>query len=726
MNLDTLFRISAYGLIGSGFAALVVTGGLDPMSVVLYTAAFVGSCFVDPRKLSLHHPRWSAWMFQAYLFFYLLDLFFISADFLVATVHLVLFTSALKLFTLKSDRDYVFLFLISFTQLVAASTLTISISFLATLSLFLLASVSALILFEIRRSLAESQRTVQILPTGVQTGFTLDVTRRFQVPAFFGTALLLTLLILLIAVPVFFTLPRLQTSFLGRNPGDAQFLSGFSDRVILGELGNIKKNTTVVMRVRLDRPPSAFSPNMKWRGIALDKYDGRGWSQSLPEKKRLEKPPGQTYFSVSQEPYRGRLLAQTFFLQPVNTNVLFALNRPTALSEEASNSLQSLYRDRMGSLSRDRGQAGKLRYTVWSDVYVPPPERLREAPIPLSTEAPAVRAYFDVPAIDPRIRTLAETITSGLSNPYDKARQIEQYLKNGFVYSLDMAPNAGTADPLAAFLFNSKQGHCEYFASAMAIMLRCIGIPSRIVNGFQAGEYNELGRDFIVRQSNAHTWVEAFFPGESWVEFDPTPPDPVLPRQPWVTWMGKFFDAVDLYWEEHFIRYNLWRQVQLFAGLRSALLRTAARVTLWALRAKVGIEDQLMNWETALTRMQQWRMFAWAASVLGLGALLFSRRHKLRHLLWKLQGKSDRLKKAIVLEFYAAMLEILKKRGRVKPPSSTALEFAESLRGVEVYAGVSALTDIYYRLRFRGDPASEERLREIRQLLQTIRLQVTS
>ena len=78
-------------------------------------------------------------------------------------------------------------------------------------------------------------------------------------------------------------------------------------------------------------------------------------------------------------------------------------------------------------------------------------------------------------------------------------------------------------DPLANFLFERKQGHCEYFASSMAVMLRTLGIPSRVVNGFRTGEFNDLTSQYVVRASNAHSWVEAYFPGYGWIAFDPTP-----------------------------------------------------------------------------------------------------------------------------------------------------------------------------------------------------------
>ena len=90
-------------------------------------------------------------------------------------------------------------------------------------------------------------------------------------------------------------------------------------------------------------------------------------------------------------------------------------------------------------------------------------------------------------------------------------------------YSLELKGRPGSADPLAVFLFESRAGHCEYFATAMAVMLRQTGIPARLVNGFRTGEYNALGDAWVVRQYDAHSWVEAYFKPYGWIEFDPTP-----------------------------------------------------------------------------------------------------------------------------------------------------------------------------------------------------------
>ena len=120
-------------------------------------------------------------------------------------------------------------------------------------------------------------------------------------------------------------------------------------------------------------------------------------------------------------------------------------------------------------------------------------------------------------------------ITAGAGTDLERARAMERRLRTDYAYTLEM-PSQKSADPLADFLFTRRRGYCEYFASAMAVMLRSIGVPARIATGFQSGLYNPITGLWVIRASDAHAWVEAWIPGNGWTTFDPTPPDPNGPR----------------------------------------------------------------------------------------------------------------------------------------------------------------------------------------------------
>src|SRR5690606_37163274 len=144
----------------------------------------------------------------------------------------------------------------------------------------------------------------------------------------------------------------------------------------------------------------------------------------------------------------------------------------------------------------------RITYKVLSDTELPTADRLRQDRGQYSRED---SIYLQLPPeMDPRIEELAAEITAGSTNRFDAAANIEQYLQTQFGYTLEQ--RAGGAEPLADFLFNVREGHCEYFATAMAVMLRTQGIATRVVNGFQRGDYNETADVFVVRQLNAHSW----------------------------------------------------------------------------------------------------------------------------------------------------------------------------------------------------------------------------
>src|SRR5207302_4337115 len=133
--------------------------------------------------------------------------------------------------------------------------------------------------------------------------------------------------------------------------------------------------------------------------------------------------------------------------------------------------------------------------------------------------------------------------------------------KREYKYTLELTWDPGD-QPISTFLFSAKAGHCEYFASSMAILLRAAGIPTRIVNGFLMGEYNPVGDDYIIRQSDAHSWVEVYVPGHGWMEFDPTPADPNHSEFSLGMQMAHYVDAMELVWNSYVLVYDSSAQLQ--------------------------------------------------------------------------------------------------------------------------------------------------------------------
>jgi Transglutaminase-like superfamily/Domain of unknown function (DUF4129) len=180
--------------------------------------------------------------------------------------------------------------------------------------------------------------------------------------------------------------------------------------------------------------------------------------------------------------------------------------------------------------TEDQLRGAGTEYAAWLDpyrnfnnLYRTGPDAAVPAPIGATSVLYRSRATLT------HIQDLARRITAGKDDPYDQATAIEAYLRSNYQYTLTPTEPPANADPLEYFLFTSKEGYCEYFASAMGDLLRSLGIPTRLVNGYGPGSYDEkLGR-YVVKESDAHTWVESYFPGYGWIPFEPTPDGTYFP-----------------------------------------------------------------------------------------------------------------------------------------------------------------------------------------------------
>jgi hypothetical protein len=162
------------------------------------------------------------------------------------------------------------------------------------------------------------------------------------------------------------------------------------------------------------------------------------------------------------------------------------------------------------------------RYTVVSLVSRATPDQLKRAGALSTYPREVVSRYTALPEMPYRVEALTLDLTRNQSTVYDKARAVEAYLRT-FHYTTDVVPPPTDRDAVDYFLFEMKEGYCDYFASAMSVMLRSIGIPARVASGYASGDRATPSDPFTIRDSNAHSWVEVYFPRYGWIEFDPTP-----------------------------------------------------------------------------------------------------------------------------------------------------------------------------------------------------------
>src|SRR5215216_1150785 len=576
MKFLTYFRAFSYAMIAVAMLALVLAGGLSTTLALVFLIVMIVSWMLESTKWQLPERYGLGIVLLSIPLFYFdwhyQKLIGEPAERLgvTALAHLIVFLSAVKLLQVKKDRDWVFLYLISFFEMLLAAGLSFSPVFLGTLTLYLLCGLSAVTAFEIqkaRRSIPYADTRLLVPPdsrvfkkSGQRSWRTTEAARLPVV------AVALLILIFVLALPLFLIAPRSGAAALTRSGGALPNFVGFSENVTLGQIGTLKQSDTVVMRVRVEdaQPPR----ELRWRGVALDEFTGMGWRKSAQARQLDVITERGGFFKVDTTEAIHRLTTQTFFLETLESPVLFAAPRVVALQGD----LPFIRVDEEGSVQSRRHDFERLMYKALSDTNEPRMDQLRNdlRPLPL----PYYR-YLQVPdKLDPRIGPLATTniLHANASNRYDAARAIESYLQREYPYTLEM--KASGPDPLADFLFNVKTGHCEYFATAMVILLRTHGIAARLVNGFTPGEYNDAAGAYTVRQFNAHSWVEVYFPETgAWVTFDPTPPagrtEPV--RTGFTAQLQKYGEALELMWYQYVVGYDKQEQRSLATSLHNRI-----------------------------------------------------------------------------------------------------------------------------------------------------------
>lgn len=523
LSLDRYFEVSLLLMLATSFVTLASTGKLDAAAVIIVSAGLAvcmwGCVCNHGFRLS---SRAVALLAVSYAAVFLLDVAVFSAgptfadSMLAAAIHLVLFTTVIKVFSARTPRDYTYLVSLSFLMMLASAILTVSTAYLVFFTLYLLFAISTFISYEVKPSLEASS------PQAPGAFRRLPIPRPGLARSLAYTATGLTLGIVAAATPLCFVIPRYHSAYLNGLGVRAQNITGFSESVSLGDLAGILRSRRVVLRV-LPEGNALDYEGIEWRGVALDSFDGTRWYNDNTERQPLE-PASNHRFPIP--PQLGdasrpqRLLRYRVLLAPLSSDVLFAAAAPM----EIEGRMPLLALDETHSLHLPQHDLTHLQYRVISQVGVPSARLLRQASgiYPLGVRL----LYLRLPhKLDPQIEVLAKRLTRSAGNNYDRAIEIQNYLRNNFGYTLD-PPGIEPSQPIASFLFKSRKGFCEYFASAMAVMLRSLGIPARLVNGFQTGSYNRVGKDFIVRARDAHSWVEVCFPGYGWISFDPTPPDP--------------------------------------------------------------------------------------------------------------------------------------------------------------------------------------------------------
>jgi protein-glutamine gamma-glutamyltransferase len=693
--IQRFFEVSLYFMLFTGFAMLAGTGKLDVASVGLGLFALLVKGYLLIRKSHVLIPeQWTTYLTLIYLFFFALDYFLLSRSFLGAIVHMVLFAAMVKVFSVHRDRDYVYLAVLSFGMVLTAAVLTVDSLFFAIFCIFVLLAVMTFVSMEMRRAWIAGHRN--------QTGYSPSTRNLSRLPASIaGACALLVVTIVFGTIALFFLVPRKATAgYLSAFASRNELSTGFSEEVRLGQVGEIQQSDQVLMHVKFAsgvRVPS----DLHWRGIALANFDGRSWT-SLHEHTLVASPNGvlPAMERLRSEPgAETERLAYDVSLEPFGSRVFFVL--PDALIINGRYKMVSV--DSTGTIFNEDSARPITEYSAVSQLpaRVPPDLNAVEDPglDPVYVRSPTY--------LDARIAALAERISADQSTPLLKASAIERYLSTNYGYTLQL-PSAVPKDPIGYFLFTRKMGHCEYFASSMAVMLRTIGIPSRVVNGFRGGEYNDITGSYIIRAKDAHSWVEAYIPGYGWRAFDPTPSSPVESSK----WNRAYLyaDAMREFWHNWVVEYDSGHQTSLAISAVRQGHSSFERLRDWTNSAY----DKGVAFASGLRESFQRRALRWlllGGSIIAIVLLLVGGPAIYRSIRRvRLTRKPSLQPNAAATIWYERALKLLAKRGWRKGGSQTPQEFLNRVPSAVLRSKIETFTSHYESARFGESVADAEKL----------------
>lgn len=720
---ERFFRASLLLLIFTSVCTLVLTGKLDPFTAVLAPALVIFKAirWWQGRPNELQNSR-ATWLVIFYLAFFPVDMFLLSRVLvansanpplyaaLMAAVHFLIFVMLVRLFSASTDRDATFLTMLAFAAILASAVLTVDTTFLICFFAFLIFGVATFTGMELRRG-AKGALTSTVPAGQIERERSLN-------RALMYASLSVALGAVLVGGTLFFFFPRFSAGYLGRTSFNPALMTGFTDDVELGQIGEIKKDSTVVMRVETGKPVGYG--RLRWRGVALTNFDGKRWT-SAENRREILAPDfdGWVYLGDgnSKEDTQSPGLLYTVYMEPIASDAIFVPGKVVSVrgnfnGEAGNRSARKtyLYRDFTGSIFNPFHNYTAVRYAGFSRLPALDPIKLRAA----GNDYPDYikETYLQLPRLDQRIAPLAWQITARKTTPYDKAVAMEIYLRSKYGYTLDLKGKLGD-DPLAHFLFETRAGHCEYFASSMTIMLRTLGIPAREVNGFLPGEYNDLAGDYVVRASDAHSWVEVFFPDTGWVTFDPTPDGPenaggIFSR------LGQYMDWLSLTWNEWVISYDFAHQVVLAQNLKTNSRNWSDSLRSWFEKKQEHARSKMKAWEFQHSSLR------YLLPVALVFFLVILRADMIPELVRRLKvyaqmrvGRASHTNPQLAARLYSELLHVLSKRGISRLETQTPLEFAAAVGDARVAPAVREFTELYGQARFGEAPCNAVRLREL-------------
>lgn len=683
-----------------------------------------------------------------------------SQDLVPAIAHFTMWLQVILLYGAKENREYAQLLALSLLQMISASVMTMSMLFGILLVVYCVLALFNVLLLQLKIT-ADRVHEANMLaaPPGERVPRPRAVAGRGHRLHFRLTALGTGGLCALIATLAFLLLPRMDHHRLPLAIGSVwtQQATSFHPEVSLRHPPGGRVSREAVLNMSLThskRPIAHASESWLLRGAAMDQYNARiqAWTSSLVgiagrEQQVKLSSKGRSLMRLPRE--SGVLEAHITLLNP-NRQHLFTLH---PVAHVASLSLGAVHFNPYDQHLKTVGiSVGPVVYKMLAPDHLPPgldlgvaygatpntPWRMRLAFGARPVHDQDYARGWTVEAA--RVSQLARDIIAGAGlhrdahvrhDPADLriARHLTSFLSDPtrFEYTLDVSPTE-LEDPIIGFLFTHRRGHCEFFASGLVAMARSLGLGARVVTGYRASEYNDVGGYYIVRHSNAHAWAEVETGPGNWRTFDPSPQAAVAETQSagqgLLHQVRQLYETLEFAWARSVVAYNRNAREQVLGKARQSVEQATtgrgsrlARLGRWCR----GIYDRLR-----LDRPTQ--MFAAGILcfiVIGLASLLRTvivRRSRLAALQLTSLPRPRRRLLVSQLRFYLTMLDMLERRGHVRPAWQSPFGFAQQLaaRDPTRFDPVVVLTELFYEIRFGYRPLDEHRRTRIRSSLRRL------
>jgi protein-glutamine gamma-glutamyltransferase len=715
MGFLTLHKLVTFLLAGFGLVALSFGGELTPVSLGVLGAGFVASFFSE-RALE-RVPRWPARVTQLLLALLFVQLVrgLLSGAWLGLAMEFSGWLTLSRLANRRSGADYQQVVMLAMVQLISATVLTSDLGFAVLFLGYVVVAPWALSLSHLHVAIERNYPASSDEERGAEARRVL-ASRRIVGGRFLGAMALLSVPTLFLTLALFLLFPRIGLGFVNLGRAQRESVAGFGDRVELGNFGVIRDDPTIVVRISAGRELARDEQlrMLRLRGTAFDAYDGRRWTRSSSRSTRLASV-GDYY------PLRRFPGPQDYTLRIA----LERLDEPVLFLPSGSIGFRIPFRGTPG-LSFDsmvvlRGQGFDFRYRAQEEqglVYEVVVGGLgSDRDLPETDDLDPRARYLGVPSGHGRVVELARELRGDERDPLVIARRFERWLRDEgrFEYTLQQ-PDTHDRPPLEVFLFEARRGHCEYFATALAIMLRAVDVPARNVTGFIGGEYNAFGGYYAIRQGDAHSWVEAYVPERGWVVLDPTPSASAsfAPARGALAGIGDAIDALRTYWALRVVGYDLKEQLR---GVRavSAFFRKFSWFSAREQNGERSAESRVAGLGRTL-RGLPWPTVGGALVVLAVVALAWARRR--RALAKPLSASVRRVRR-----LYEQLLRELERRGHTRAAHVTPAQFVAQVAVTDAPAAevAQAITQAFERVRYGEEAASRAELRALAARLRGLR-----